>query len=150
MAKVKHIWGWILSSIMTLLGFSSCDLSGSMVMYGVPSADYLVGGKVTDKTGKPINGIKVDVVVEAEGCKLGEQTVNTDQTGAYEVKLEVFPSSTASLNVYFEDTDGEANGGLFKSDSLKNVSTKLDKKNSDSWFVGTYKANADITLKNQD
>ena len=46
----------------------------------------------------------------------------------------------------FNDIDGEANGGTFKSDSvcMKDMESKQIKKGDGNWYLGTYEYNMEI------
>ena len=65
MKKTKTFWNkafhWALSSLLMLLGFSACDDKECPCMYGSPTADYTIKGKVTNEAGEPLAGIEVSV-----------------------------------------------------------------------------------------
>lgn len=71
MKLIKAYWeraiSWSISSLLTLLGFSSCEWFGSkeddpqIYMYGTPTSYYQIKGKVTNEAGKPLAGIQVSV-----------------------------------------------------------------------------------------
>ena len=52
----------------------------------------------------------------------------------------------------FNDIDGEANGGTFKSDSvcMKDMESKQIKKGDGNWYLGTYEYNMEIKLSKED
>ena len=59
MKKLIKQANWLLAGLLTLLGFSGCHKTDE-VEYGTPFADYIVKGKVLNKsTGKPVKGIRV-------------------------------------------------------------------------------------------
>lgn len=62
--------------------------------------------------------------------------------GTYLIEMNDSPYTTIQVNV--KDIDGAANGGEFASDSLRNSTYVFikDKKDKDSWSIGT----ADITM----
>ena len=115
----------VLTALLSMLGFS-CSLDepeeyGPIVLeYGVPHADYIVKGTVTDETGTPIQGIKTSIkgfYPGVEGVFVeGIDSIQTDASGQYQLKYMGMPHKYFKLIV--EDIDGEANGGEFLSDTL--------------------------------
>lgn len=59
--RITNLYNVMAASLLSLLGFSSCDSEGGdePCLYGTPRATYNIKGKVIDTDGKPINGIKV-------------------------------------------------------------------------------------------
>ena len=57
-------------------------------------------------------------------------------------------SSLRGHEIIFEDVDGEANGGLFQSDTIR-VQTlpKTQTEKGNGWYNGKYEVQADIKLK---
>jgi len=110
-----------------MLGFGSCSQEEEehfVQMYGVPVTSYHIDGNVVDEAGQPIEGINVMVKITTEN---GVQTkywtvdsVNTQADGKFSV-WDIFESSIPSPHrvLILQDTDGEANGGTFQSDTLK-------------------------------
>ena len=113
------------------------DFGGTLCMYGTPTADFVVKGKVLDMTDNPIKGIAV--TLPDTYC----DTVYTKEDGSYELEWEGFPSDTADLK--FTDVDDEANGGRFES-LVKSVELERQKKGS-GWYEGLYAAfGVDVNL----
>lgn len=129
----------LLIGLLGMLGFSACrgDLP---LMYGCPHADYIIKGKVTNETDKPISGIEVRSPLY-EGHA---DTLYTDKNGEFTYKRENFPNEDIPL--LFSDIDGDANGGSFAPDSIS-VSfkgVKLEGGDGD-WYEG--KAEKTVTIK---
>lgn len=129
----------ILAVFLGLLGFSSCEKM-SPDMYGCPHADYIIKGKVLNKTDKPIPGIEVcSPLYEGRA-----DTLYTDKNGEFTYRRESLPDKEIPL--FFSDIDGDANGGNFAPDST-NVSfkgVKLEGGDGD-WYEG--KAEKEVTIK---
>lgn len=139
--------------ILSLLGFStSCDkigevIGGGLCMYGCPNADYEVSGAVSDEEGNPVEGIRVAIEWDRGDSYQQRDTLFTDEKGEYLMKMHqdaFFQKVTAE----FEDVDGEANG------SFESASGEVEKpdfgysdKGKDEWYIGTYSARIDKTLK---
>jgi len=134
----------VLTALLGLLGFESCE-SESQLEYGVPQADYIVKGVVTDDAGNPIQGIKTKFVHDHY---YGEKTAITDDSGNYEIQATSYPD-LYNCQLIVEDIDGEANGGEFLSDTL-DLSTKKPvqiKKGDRKWYEGTYELSQDVKMK---
>lgn len=129
----------LLAGILGVLGFTGCDGSGEELdMYGCPIVDFQVKGAVTSENGDPLKGIQVVVRTAWDNNPHEADTVYTDAKGEFK-SHELSSVSIDKQKVYFNDVDGEANGGAFKSDSIKLVD--MDKKSleeGDGWYEGTY------------
>ena len=89
--------------ILLLLGFLGVLYTSCTYMYGAIEAEYEISGKVTDKTGKSIQEIRVINQNHAQS-----DTLYTDPDGKFHFQ---FWGNYPRLKV--EDIDGEANGGEF-------------------------------------
>lgn len=140
----------ILLSFVTFL--TGCDWPFSpepVAEYGVPSADYVIKGKVTSSaTEKPIKNIRV-VIPGIKYPFLGLDTTYTDANGEYEVKYGDFPILSEQYKVVFSDIDGANNDGQFRSDTLKVSFSASDQvKKGSGWYSGIFqKTNQNIALK---
>ena len=57
-AKLSNASQWILTAIISLLGFSGCSKEEEIpLMHGSPTVDYKAEGCITDEAGNPIEGI---------------------------------------------------------------------------------------------
>lgn len=138
--------------LLSLLGFSTaCDEiieGGGVCMYGTPNADYKVSGKVNDKDGKPVEGIRVatewERKAEESNFAIRRDTVYTDANGHYSSAFKDFPN-LKKVTVTFEDIDGEKNGAFEK--TSKTEDQFKHKGSSDSWYMGEYSATVDMTLE---
>ena len=144
----------IIALIMGILGLATgCDRiinPSPAPEYGVPSADFIVKGKVTDKLSqKPINNIAV--IRKAHTSPYGNDTTKTNSNGEFELKFNEFPG--VNHWIYAEDLDGMENGGKYKPDSLTVNSSQMKKiKNgTGNWYKGVFeKTDANYTLKKEE
>ena len=157
--KVRfHRWyNALLTSLLSLLGYgcseSSMDMYGTPVIceYGVPHADYILKGVVTDEAGTPVKGIKTSLKTVFEDDNkpyaIGLDSVQSDVSGNYQ--LEYTGMENRTLKVIVEDIDGEENGGEFQSDTLDVDFDKAvqSKKGDGGWYAGAYEIRKDIKLK---
>ena len=58
---------WLLTSVLMLLGFSTCDSEPGAAMYGTPHADFTIKGKVVNQENMPIPDIEIKCLVEHHG-----------------------------------------------------------------------------------
>ena len=138
--------------LLGILGFSACTEGENSItdekkngiddipcMYGTPTIEYRVKGKVTDTEGSPIKGI---VVSSTNDTGLGAVT---NENGSFTT------NKVSDMSIYgtltFTDTDGDANGGDF---ATKDVSVeslpKVEIKGGDGWYNGEYEVTADVKL----
>lgn len=137
----------VLTAFFTLLGIiTGCNFFDPVDEYGVPSADFIVKGKVTDKLSrKPINNIAI--IRKTDTSPYGNDTVRTNADGEFELKFNDFPG--IDHWVFAEDLDGMENGGWFAKDSLTVNSSQMKQiKKRNGWNVGTFeKTDANFELK---
>ena len=137
----------VLSGLLALLGFSACsdeNGGGMSEEYGSPIVDYQVKGQVTDAEGNPIDGIQV-IAKPAYGGYTdatnsswkNADTTYTDAEGNFESSL--LQNVAMEGKLLFEDVDGEANGGVFQTDSasLQEAET-VQLEERDGWYMGRY------------
>ena len=108
----------VIAFLMGLLGFSACSDTEkddeNVVMYGTPTAQFVVKGSVINKNEQPIQNIKTVIEViyrDTEGKILSHplDSVQTNTKGEFEI-TKYTPSYNSRFAMRFEDSDGEANG----------------------------------------
>ena len=80
-----------------------------------------------------------------------DDTVYTDKEGAFANEI----AGTVAIQkqkVYFDDVDGEANGGLFQSDStnIADMEATLVEEGHGSWYQGKYEFEVQKKLKKKE
>ena len=143
------------TTVLGVLGFSSCDPFITRCEYGTPNSSFKVDLTVLDENGKALEGIKV---IPAEGeyhgldeysfkMSQGQDTLVTDSSGkaGRTYRVMVPPDK---LKVYFEDKDGSLNGGSFAKDSAEFVSEKTGK-GDNHWYNGEWTVSGTKKLKKQ-
>ena len=129
-----------LAAVMALLGFQACGGSNQLVMYGTPSADLAVKGKITNTKQEPLKDIQVVVYPNRRHWT---DTLYTDENGEYHWTVKgAFPTDSAAVVV--NDTTG-----LYVSDSTK-VAYQYDRTKADDWSKGVATAEADFELKKKE
>lgn len=145
---------WLTAILLGALGFSACsDLENDQPdMYGTPTMDFQTKGCVTDTENNPIQGLRVVLTEKYNSNKEATQTFTTDAEGKF-TSEKVYSTIDYYGTLTITDTDGEANGGEFKEQTinLKDVKSTLDESAKDGWYWGvvTFEANATM-LKQED
>lgn len=132
----------LLSGALVLLGFASCseEFGGEDIRceYGTPYSKFIVKGTVTSEADKPLKGIRVIVRQAWDNNPLSGDTVYTDEKGTFETG-ELGTVAIGKQKVYFDDTDGEGNGGAFKADSLALEDMKVTQlEKGERWYNGKF------------
>ena len=142
---MKNIFKKLISLLgpaaVATLGFTGCEIIPMRVEYGTPHGDFNVDIKVTDANGNGIKGIKV-IPAEQDGT----ETLVTDDSGNAQRSYQLF-GYPKKYKVYFEDPDGEENGGSFARDSSEFTTTQT-RKSDKNWYWGEWTAKGTKTLKN--
>ena len=149
--KMKGVFKSLTAAVLGILGFASCEKAldfneegGFYTMYGQPYADFKAVGTVKDKSGKPVEGVRVAVRLTIPSFSERNDTVYTDSKGEYVFAAQTF-SGPSSVRLVFEDIDGAANGGEFeKAEATPDI--KQTKKGADSWYKGAFEAKANVKM----
>lgn len=142
---------WIYGILISLIGFSfGCSKFGKKAdMYGSPSANFIISGKVTDKQNNPINGIEINLIEKTDNKSYTLQTTKSGDNGEFHI-IHTDSPREITYTVSYHDADGEANGGDFE-DMSQNIEFKNEDYTGGSgmWYKGEAKktANAVLTLK---
>ena len=139
--RIKNTWKHLLTIILGLLGFASCE---PVLMYGSPHADFKALGTVKDEAGKPVEGIRV-AVRQHRHYENVDDTLFTDASGAWLLQRSVFDGPD-DVTIVFEDIDGDAHGGEFYPAEAK-PEVKRTKKGDRNWYNGAFEAKEDVVLK---
>lgn len=137
----------LLTSLLAFLGFGCSTISpeyGSppvICIYGVPKANVMLSGKVTDGQGQPLQNIQIDVREQTENYKYTAVYTYTDETGNYVTRFSDFLPPD-SLMLIARDTTEQ-----YLTDSVK-LPIKYDNPDkSNSWDFGNASVTADFVLK---
>lgn len=155
--KARHLLHLLLGTLLGWLGFSSCEELRNIIdppcMYGSPTVRFVAKGKVTDGSGRGIEGVRV--AVRAHRYTPGydqehwydDDTLYTDAAGKYEAQMSLTSFDAPSeVTIVFEDVDGAAHGGEFASQTVT-PAIKQTEKGDKAWYYGTYAVEADAKLE---
>lgn len=145
-------FNWLLTSVLMLLGFSTCDSEPGATMYGTPHADFTIKGKVINQENMPIPDIEIKCLVEHHGDNRHWfdtiPAVSTDPAGVFHCQFEEFP--TDKLRIIATDIDGPKNGSYEKDSTNLTLSSDDYKGNTGSWFKGSVEKEIKFNLKRKD
>jgi putative lipoprotein (rSAM/lipoprotein system) len=149
----QKITVWILkvlcSPISATLGVL-CNTGGCTStptpLYGMPSADYTVSGKVQSfDSGEPIEGILVSIRDTSESSVIMD-SIKTDSSGRYYLEFSNAPSD----NIWYlraKDIDSTENGLFLTKDTIVSVSESDLKEPGGSWYIGHAEINVDLKIE---
>ena len=140
MKQLRHYWNksreWLLSTLLTVLGFSACDDPGDdpiVYMYGTLQPSFCMKGKVVNPANAALPGIRV-VIVQAEGRQAGipdsipgnpviaipiHDTLYTNKDGQFIRWSSTLPLDTIRYEFQFYDVDTTASSPHYQADTLK-------------------------------
>lgn len=113
-------WGWLLSSLLTMLGFSACNRildKPQPDMYGTPTATFSIKGKVVNAAGQALPGVRV-VVPYSEFYQVATEnfipdypiitreirdTTYSNEDGSFERTFYDLPTDTIRFEMQFYD-----------------------------------------------
>ena len=179
--KFLKLKNWLLISIMGALGLTAChchkktakteveadtievrDRGEIRLMYGVPTMNYQIRGQVKDANGKPVKGIRVNMLernMEVNGTELqgdpervkeylDNTSVTTDRKGRFEITNSGIPQEQVRLLV--RDVDGTENGEhLNKLVEMDVTPDNVDRTNAGGWNQGTFNKEVEIKLEDK-
>ena len=114
-------------------------------------ATYQFKGRALDASNQPINNLRVKAIPSNSDLDIDEirDTTRTDAEGNFQIEMSYFP--TNHFKIVIEDTDGEANGGLFVD---KTTQIEIDdseyKESYGHWFKGKVTREMDIQLEKKE
>lgn len=148
----RNLLSRVLTATLGVLGFVGCDGSGNNEdMYGSPIVEFQVKGMVLSPEEKPLEGVQVIVRREWNNHPMEADTLYTNTQGEFE-SPEYRTVGIDQQKVYFNDVDGEANGGAFEADSvmLKDMKVEQLKKGDGAWYNGKFRYSVVQKLKKAD
>ena len=172
-AKLSRRAQWLISAIISLLGFSGCAATSKAadsdvaipeedsiempqreirVMYGTPTWGYQADGRVTDEKCKPIKGVRIEATLRDRRGTLETQIIYSGKDGKFQTHAYDTPiyEDKKIISLSAIDEDGRKRGGDFSTAKIDLTKMKpvLDKSTQTAWYDGTFKYNnLEITLK---
>lgn len=176
--KFLKLQNWLIVSLMGALGLTSCHCSkelpeaeeakvpavkdrGEMrLMYGVPTMEFRIRGEVKNPKGKPVEGIRVNMLERGMEVKDGElqgdpkrveewldgTSVATDGEGRFEINSSGRPQEQVRLLV--RDIDGKENGDYRNQVlEMKVTPEDMERTGDNRWNQGVFNKQVKIKLK---
>ncbi len=143
----QKVSAWLITTSLSILGFTSCEPWDAPLEYGTPNANYSVKGRVTDQANNPIPNIQVTIGKPGlpHDSYLDLKTLKTDANGQF-VKSYIgeFPRDI-TFQLSFEDVDGPLNGEFSPKGTTVEIKTTDLKDGDKRWYLGS--AEKEITVK---
>lgn len=140
--SICRVVGRLLSAVLVLLGFSSCNPSenGGECMYGTPHADFKIKGAITSEDGNPIN--KAEIIMKHPGVNYPlVDPLYADEDGVYGAEYSNW--FDYKVRIVCKDPTG-----TYKSDSTDIVLEFKGKR--DTWYIGKAEAEVNFKLKKKE
>ena len=173
---------WLLMSVMGLFGLTACHTSKEAataqqpvddgddavvaptprnemaLMYGVPTMDFVVKGRVIDEQGKPVKGMQVILVNQTVDIApdhmdednpyvqnyIQKASDTTDAQGTFECHVKDVPVDVQRVIV--RDIDGKKNGS-YEDQMVDIMFTEADQSGErKGWYMGSRTKDVDITV----
>ena len=128
--------------ILTILGFTGCDLLISCMEYGTPYAEFELKGTVSDGEELIEN---VEVSFSSNNPYLDSLTMITDHKGEFSFKDSYTEATDFQYTLIANDLNGK-----YESDTIKGYILRSDfkrKKRDDQWFDGKATKTENFILK---
>lgn len=144
----KHINRVIQSIIRLVLGtLGVLDFSGCGAMYGTPSADFEMVGKVTNEKTEPLSEVEVIAADVEHDALICEKVVSiTNKTGNYRVSEDLYDLWGKNGGYLFRFV-GDTN--LYEPFDTIILEKKLHFEDEDRWYKGRISVTVNVTLKSK-
>ena len=130
MKQISKIYRIVISSLLSLLGFSCVNGRDGLVEYGTPSATYKAKGVVVSEADDtPIKGIYTEL---KRNSAIASAYTNSD--GSFSLEGREFPRQ--KLYVKLIDVDGEENGLFTKMEVEADYTDITLTGDSGNWYEG--------------
>ena len=137
MLALSFLMAWVFSSCMVDDTENKLfDISG-----GEPVANYQIIGTVNDEYDNPVPGIRV-IADYSAGKPYRADTLYTDKEGRFSRFMSI--PRVDKFVMSFTDIDGNANGGYFKSDTIKVKPVRTEM--ASGRFGGSFIVSAEVVL----
>ncbi len=146
--KCLKTYNALIVFLISFLGFaSSCDpLGGTKAMYGTPSADFIVKGKVGTAGNSPVAGIKVEMSMEVNSYLLNTAS-SAESTGIYKVTCGGQSPDDQTFKIKFTDIDGALNGEFETLDTTVVFQNPKFTGGDGHWYHGQTEKEVNVKLK---
>jgi putative lipoprotein (rSAM/lipoprotein system) len=135
----------LITLLLSLLGFTSACIIVGGVEYGTPHADFIVKGSVvSERDNRAIKNIRV--AIRDTAYVHYQDSINTDLTGNYIVKVTGFPLSK-SFGIELKDIDGAENGEFQTLDTIIEFKDPVFTGGNKHWYNGQTEKEFNIKLR---
>lgn len=154
--KIKAFWKYLLASVISVLGLSSCTCNrggdnGEVICeYGAPHTVFKLKVNVQDNQGNPVQNALLRLrTYESENL---DHTVvitgRTDENGVLDVDEELYHGfEKDEVYVVYRSSDNPEQTPVYVNDSVKIAPVEVEPAEKNIFVEGTYKVDGTLTLK---
>jgi len=137
--KFLKSYNAIILVLLAALGFaSSCKKPEPKVEYGVPTAKFIIKGKIELTTdNSALQNIKV---------KIQNDSVTSDVNGNYQITKSTY-AGNQTFQIQFRDVDGTLNGEIAPLDTTVEFINPQFVNGDGEWYSGETQKEFDVKLK---
>ena len=134
-----------LKMVLGILGYSS--ISGCGAMYGTPTADFEMRGKVVNERGECLSEIKIQsLVIEHDSVGHTRTLTFTDEEGSYRVMEDLYSLGWGSGGYPFRFVGDTT---LYEPFDTIISENQLHFKDEHGWYKGKTSITVNVTLKDK-
>ncbi len=154
--RIKAFWKYLLASVISILGLSSCtcnrggDNPEVICEYGSPHTVFKLKVNVQDNEGNPVQNALLRLrTYESEDF---DHTVvitgRTDENGVLDVDEELYHGfEKDEVYVVYRSSDNPEQNPQYGNDSVKIEPVEVEQEKKSIFVEGTYKLDGTLTLK---
>ncbi len=157
--RIKAFWKYLLASVISVLGLSSCtcnrggDNGGEVICeYGSPHTVFKLKVNVQDNQGNPVQNALLRLrTYESENL---DHTVvitgRTDENGVLDVDEELYHGfEKDEVYVVYRSSDNPEQSPQFVNDSVKIAPVEVEPAEKSIFVEGTYQVDGTLKLKKE-
>ena len=153
--KIKAFWRYLLASVISVLGLSSCNCNRSnneeiICEYGSPHAVFKVKVCVQDNDGNPVPNATLRLRTHKSGNVDNTIVMSgvTNEKGLLELDEELYYGfEKDEVYLVYRSSDNTSLESKFENDSVKVVPVEVPSAGKSAFVTGTYKTEGTLKLR---
>ena len=154
--RIKAFWKYLLASVISVLGLSSCTCNrggdnGEVICeYGAPHTVFKLKVNVQDSEGNPVKNATLRIRTHESSDSDNTEMIaeKTDTNGVLTVDKEMYYSfDKDEVYVVYRSSDNPEQNPQYGNDSVKIEPVDVEQEKKSIFVEGTYKLDGTLTLK---
>ena len=155
--RIKAFWKYLLASVISVLGLSSCtcnrggDNGGEVICeYGAPHTVFKLKVNVQDSEGNPVKNATLRIRTHESSDSDNTEMIaeKTDTNGVLTVDKEMYYSfDKDEVYVVYRSSDNPEQNPQYGNDSVKIEPLEVEQEKKSIFVEGTYKLDGTLKLK---